>query len=66
MIRSIHPLLASALALTAVVASATLAAPAGGKPKIKPTVEFARSWDEAVAEGKLLNLPLVVHSHGFY
>lgn len=37
-----------------------------GDPKIKPTVNFARTWDAAVAEAKELNLPIVVHSHGFY
>ena len=37
-----------------------------GKPKLKPTVEFARTWDAAVEEAKLLNVPIVVHSHGFY
>jgi hypothetical protein len=30
------------------------------------TVRLARSWDEALAEAKLLNVPIVVHSHGFY
>ncbi len=38
---------------------------AGGKGP-KPTVNFARSWDAAVEEAQLLNLPIVVHSHGFY
>jgi hypothetical protein len=33
---------------------------------LKPTVTFAKTWDAAVAEAKLLNLPIVVHSHGFY
>lgn len=46
----------------AAVATLALAA----KPKIKPTVRFATSWDAAVEEAKLLNLPIVVHSHGFY
>jgi len=32
----------------------------------KPTVTFATSWDAAVEEAKLLNVPIVVHSHGFY
>jgi hypothetical protein len=55
--------------LVTLFAAAMVAAPAPAAPpkaKIKLTVEFARSWDAAVAEGKLLNLPLVVHSHGFY
>jgi hypothetical protein len=34
--------------------------------KPKPTVTFAKSWEAAVEEAKLLNLPLVIHSHGFY
>ena len=39
---------------------------AGDKEKIKPTVTFARTWDGAIAEALALNLPLVVHSHGWY
>jgi hypothetical protein len=34
--------------------------------KIKPTVTFATSWDAAVEEARLLNVPIVVHSHGFF
>ncbi|MSR75685.1 MAG: hypothetical protein EXS14_09490 [Planctomycetes bacterium] len=34
--------------------------------KPKATVEFAKTWEAAVIEAKLLNVPLVVHSHGFY
>lgn len=37
-----------------------------GKDEPKPTVRFAKSWDLAVQEAKTLNLPIVVHSHGFY
>lgn len=36
------------------------------KPKVKPSVTYASSWEAAVEEAKLLNLPIVVHSHGFY
>ena len=36
------------------------------KPKIKETVTFATSWEKAIEEAKLLNVPIVVHSHGFY
>ena len=36
------------------------------KPKIKETVGFAPSWKAAVEEAKLLNVPIVLHSHGFY
>jgi len=51
------------------VCLALLAAGAAGGPgknRPKPTVTLARSWDAAVEEARLLNLPLVVHSHGFY
>jgi hypothetical protein len=34
--------------------------------ELKPSVTYAKSWEAAVAEAKLLNLPIVVHSHGFY
>jgi len=36
------------------------------KDKPKPSVVYAKTWDAAVAEAKLLNVPIVVHSHGFY
>ncbi len=36
------------------------------KPKIKDTVTFAATWDLAVEEAKALNVPIVLHSHGFY
>lgn len=36
------------------------------KHDIKPQVTYAKSWDAAVEEAKTLNVPLVVHSHGFY
>ncbi len=39
---------------------------AADKPKIKPSVTYAKTWDAALEEGKALNVPLVVHSHGFY
>ena len=61
-------------ARTALVAVAAVAAVALGgiavakdkKPDIKPSVTYAKSWDKAIAEAKLLNVPIVVHSHGFY
>jgi hypothetical protein len=39
---------------------------AGGDEKPKPSVTYAKTWDAAVEEAKLLNVPIVVHSHGFY
>ena len=45
---------------------ALIAAPGiAKKPKVKESVTYAKSWEAAVEEAKLLNLPLVVHSHGF-
>ncbi len=57
--------------LPLMLAAATLAAGLGvaaiaGKDEPKPTVKFAKSWEAAVEEAKTLNVPLVVHSHGFY
>jgi hypothetical protein len=39
---------------------------AGEKLDLDPQVKYAPSWDAAVEEAKLLNMPIVVHSHGFY
>lgn len=47
-----------AVALLASVAAA-------GPKKPKESVTYAKSWEAAVAEAKMLNVPLVVHSHGF-
>ncbi len=45
---------------------ALIAAPGiAKKPKIEPSVIYAKTWDAAVAEAKMLNLPIVVHFHGF-
>jgi len=53
-----------ATAATLALAAALGTAAGGDKPE--PSVNYARSWDAAVEEAKLLNLPIVVHSHGFY
>ena len=55
--------------LFAFAAALTLAATlgtAGGGDKPEPSVTYAKTWEAAVEEAKLLNLPIVVHSHGFY
>ncbi len=45
---------------------ALIAAPGiAKKPKVKASVTYAKTWEAAVEEAKLLNLPIVVHSHGF-
>ncbi len=62
-----HLLLPAALAAGLLAALPDPVAPAAaGDPEPRPTVEFARTWDRAVAEARLLNLPLVIHNHGFY
>lgn len=55
----------AALIGTAVLA-ATLGIALAGKDDPKPTVKFAKTWEMGVEEAKTLNLPIVVHSHGFY
>lgn len=37
-----------------------------GKPEPVNCVPLAKTWEAAVEEAKLLNVPIVVHSHGFY
>ena len=39
--------------------------PAHAGDDVDPCVTFAKTWDGAVEEAKLLNVPIVVHSHGF-
>ena len=51
-----------ALAVLALAAAPALA----GKPKVRPSVQYATSWEAAIEEAQLLNLPIVVHGHGFY
>ena len=63
--RSLAIACASAL-LAFAVGAATLDDALAGKDEPKPTVKFAKTWDMAVSEAKTLNLPIVVHSHGFY
>lgn len=65
--KSIKTTLAVALLATTFLATTFLATTAfAGGDKPKDSVTFAKSWDAAVAEAKLLNVPIVVHNHGFY
>lgn len=50
---------------TAAVLAAIAAIGTAGKPKLKPSVTYAKTWEAAIEEAKTLNLPVVVHSHGF-
>ncbi|MFH0944690.1 MAG: hypothetical protein V2A76_05785 [Planctomycetota bacterium] len=54
-----------ALGLGVAFAALTQTGLLAGKPKIKPSVTYAKTWEAAVAEAKLLNVPIVLHSHGF-
>lgn len=42
------------------------AASAGKGGPAARSVAYVSSWSDAVEEAKALNLPLVVHRHGFY
>lgn len=50
----------------AVLAAAAALSAAGGKDKPEANLEYAVSWEAAVEEARALNLPIVVHRHGFY
>jgi hypothetical protein len=54
------------IATTAAVLAAVATVAVAGKDEPKPTVKFAKTWEAAVQEAKDLNVPIVVHSHGFY
>lgn len=58
-------MVAAATALLTLAAGAAIAGK-GDKAEPKVTVRFAKTWDSALAEAKELNLPIMVHSHGFY
>ena len=51
-----------------VVAAATLAgvmAAAVAKDEPKPFIHVPKTWEAAVEEAKSLNVPIVVHNHGW-
>jgi len=53
-------------AVLALLVLAVVPAAAESKPKPVDCVTLATTWEAAVAEAKLLNLPIVVHNHGFF
>ena len=61
----VQKLLASLVLLAASVAGLP-GAEAGKDPEPVECVRLAPSWDAAVAEAQALNVPIVVHSHGFF
>ena len=48
------------------VALAVLLVASAGFAKPKAAPEWMASWNDALTEGRALNLPIVVHRHGFY
>ncbi len=48
--------------------SAALALLIGGAGAGKPKhyIHWAASWEDAIAEARAINMPIVVHRHGFY
>ena len=52
------------LGLAAVLAVAASLVQGGDQPK--RSVNYASDWQAAVSEARMLNVPIVVHSHGFY
>lgn len=54
------------VALAGLVGTSAAISVAGDDAEPKPSVTFAKTWDKAVEEAKALNVPIVVHSHGFY
>jgi hypothetical protein len=54
-----RPRIVAVLACLAVAAVAKPEPPTGG-------IRWARDWSAAVEEARALNLPLIVHRHGFY
>jgi len=49
-----------------VVSVALLSALALASDKPKRSVKYAPSWEQAAEEARALNVPIVVHRHGFY
>ena len=60
----LRPFLIAASTAAVVAAAASLAVAKKDEPKA--FIHGPKTWEAAVAEGKALNLPIVVHSHGFY
>ena len=48
-----------------IVCAAAIVVSAGKRHEPEANVNYAKSWDAAVEEAKLLNVPIVAHSHGF-
>jgi hypothetical protein len=54
-----------AMVVVAVAALAGAMTVAVAKDDVKPFIKVPKTWEAAVEEAKSLNLPIVVHSHGW-
>lgn len=54
------------LVTTAAALSLATGSVFAAKDEVKPFINVPKTWEAAVEEAKTLNLPIVVHSHGFY
>jgi len=54
------------VATAAVAAAISFGQAYAAKDEIKPLIHVPKTWEAAVAEAKALNLPIVVHNHGWY
>ncbi len=52
------------LLIAAMLLSASVAV-ADKKPEPVNCVRLAKTWDAALEEAKICNVPIIVHSHGF-
>ncbi len=53
------------LLLSVLFLCATAGAGKTKKIKVKATVRWAESWEAAITEARALNLPIIIHRHGF-
>lgn len=53
------------IGLSLLVLCASASAGKNTKAKVKPSVTWAPSWAAAIEEARALNVPMVIHRHGF-
>lgn len=54
------------LTVLAALLGSALITQAGEGDRPAPSVTYATSWAEAIDEARAVNVPIVVHRHGFY
>ena len=60
------PYLAAAMLAAAFLAPGPVEGKGSKKAKTKRSVTYAKTWNDAVENAIALNVPIVVHRHGFY